>query len=553
MDVKRFVESKDGKEAIDHLEQIFIGKPQISLRKFCDILLEINIEDDVYQAFVFSEIGSLFLKRKTGSYNYLLHRFCERNCTEDEEKEMLSRLVLPDLVNECKRAEDKKSVGIFYISKSQMWIETCAYTLERNDGEYLILMLSDITEMRNMEIKIKGYIKDVTHAMDVANDARSEFMERMSRSFREPVESIISLLEMAKGNIHHPIILEDYIKKMENTSRYMMSLIGDIRDISCLETGKTVLERNSFDLMKLMREVSEKIKKQVNDKLLGFTIEERGRLCRDYQLIGDSKKLCQVLENILSNAVKYTPTGGQIMLSYGEVREYNGMVDMEFSIQDNGVGISKDDIKNIFEPFWRKDRKREPGYDAKGLSLAISKRLVQLMNGKIEVESAEGEGSSFTVCVTLEKGLPIEKEESSRTIEKNEKCIMVADASLLDLEMVATYLEMNGYSVEKVGRGSDVVEKFKLAEGGYYQTLILDESLPMKNGSIIAKEIRSIERENPEKYENNPVPIIIMTKKAIPLEQELFKNRIIDGVLQKPLAADRLLGTLATLRQGNSV
>lgn len=551
MDGNRFVESKGGKEAIDHLEQIFMGNPQTSLRRFCDILLEINIRDGVYQGFVFSEMGSLFLNRKNGSYNYLLHRFCEKNCTDEEEKEILGRLMLSDLVNECKKSDDKKTVNVFYISGRGMWLETCAYTLDRNEGEYLILMLSDVTEMRNMEIRIKRYIKDVTHALDVANEARSEFMERMSQGFRNPLESIISLLGMAKGNIHHPIILEDYIKKMEDTSRYMMSLIGDIKDISCLETGKTVLERDSFDLMALIDDVSHKVRKQANDKLLGFTIEEKGRLCRDYFLIGDSKKLCQILENILSNAVKYTPTGGQIMLSYGEAKNSGEMVDMEFSIQDNGVGIPKDDVEKIFEPFWRKDSEFQSGYDAKGLSLAISRRLVQLMNGKIKVESAEGEGSCFTVLVTLEKGLPIEKEEPVRSEDKNDKRILVADANLLDAEMVVTYLEMNGFLADKSTKGSDVVEKFKSMPAGYYQTLILDESMPMKNGTIIAKEIRSIERENPEKYENNPVPIIIMTKKTIPLEQELFKNRIINGVLQKPLDSDRLLGTLETLKHGN--
>lgn len=549
MDGNRFVESKEGKEAIDHLEQIFKGNPQTSLRRFCDILLEINIGDGMYHGFVFSEKGSLFLNRKKGSYNYLLHRFCEKNCTDEEEKEILGRLILPELVNICKKSEDKKTVNVFYISKSGMWLETCAYTLERSEGEYLILMLADITEMRNLEIRIKSYIKDVTRAMDAANNARSEFMERMSQGFRNPVESIISLLDMAKGNIHHPVILEDYIKKMEDTSRYMMSLIGDIRDMSCLETGKTVLKRNSFDLLALIKEIEKKVRKHVNGKLLGFTIEEKGRLCRDYFLIGDSEKLSQVLENILSNAIKYTPTGGQIMLSYGEVRENKGMVDMEFSIQDNGVGIPKDDIENIFEPFWRNEKEEQPGYDAKGLSLAISRRLVQLMNGKIEVESAEGGGSCFTVSVTLEKGLPIEKDGSSHSADKNEKRILVADANLLDAETVATYLEINGFHAEKATKGSDVVEKFKSMPEGYYQTLILDESMPIKSGSVIAKEIRSIERENPDKYENNPIPIIIMTKKAIPLEQELFKNRIINGVLQKPLDADRLLGTIETLKQ----
>lgn len=543
-----FLEGKKYVDSMNYLEKLSREGSGASLYGFCDVLLEISVKDDSYRSFAFSDAAAAFFKNKTGSYTELLKLFSEKYFGPEERKDVISKLMLSSLIHDSEKSEDKKAISQHYAARTQTWIATCAHCTERESGKYVILMVSDITNEKKRDILFRSCMNDAFRAMDAAGRIRSEFVEKVGRDFRKPAENIYSLLGMARENISSPVVLEDCLNKMEESSNYMLALLRDMRDISSLEIGSTVLERESFDMAGLMDNLSRRIRKQAREKHLTFNFSEKGKICRDYFMIGDAKRLCQALENVLINAVKYTPEGGSIDFSYGETKEDADRINMEFTIKDSGIGMEEEDLNYIFEPFWRKDEKEQSGYDAKGLSLTISLRLVQLMNGSIDVKSVKNEGSCFTVNVVLEKGMMIGSREDKKAETEDEKCIMVADASLLDAEMVVTFLEMQDFNTEKSARGADVIEKFKNAPKGYYQALILDESMPIKSGSNIAREIRSIEKGNPGKYGYSPVPIIITAKNPVSNEQELIDSKIINAVIKKPVASEELSKALNDIK-----
>lgn len=545
---KFFLEGKKYVDSMNYLEKLSREGSGASLYGFCDVLLEISVKDDSYKSFAFSDAAAAFFKNKTGSYTELLKLFSEKYFGPEERKDVIGKLMLSSLIHDSEKSEDKKAISQHYAARTQTWIATCAHCTERESGKYVILMASDITNEKRRDILFRNCMNDAFRSMDAAGRIRSEFVEKVGRDFRKPAENISSLLGMARENISSPVVLEDCLNKMEESSDYMLALLRDMRDISSLEIGSTVLVRESFDMAGLMDNLSRRIRKQAGEKHLTFNFSEKGKICRDYYMIGDAKRLCQALENMLINAVKYTPEGGSIDFSYGETKEDADRINMEFTIKDSGIGIEQEDINYIFEPFWRKDEKEQSGYDAKGLSLTISLRLVQLMNGSIDVKSVKNEGSCFTVNVVLEKGMMIGSREDKKAETEGEKCIMVADASLLDAEMVVTFLEMQDFNTEKSARGADVIEKFKNAPKGYYQALILDESMPIKSGSNIAREIRSIEKGNPGKYGYFPVPIIITAKNPVSNEQELIDSKIINAVIKKPVASEKLSKALNDIK-----
>lgn len=521
---------------ISRIDDIIKENPECISKRICDIMVEVDVQDETYTMHVFREHSIIRPLAGQGAYDALVRDFCDNYCTPEDEKPVLEKMVLERLYRECTR---QKEVSFhFYFSKINVWIEVAAFLLHSGERETISMMFSDVTKEQKRAEEDRNNLADALGAVEVANSAKNDFLTKMSHEIKMPVDSLLSMIAFARNNIHHPVQLENYLNKMEDTTKYLLSMVDNIRDITNLESGRLVIAKESFDLMQTISDLSYQVGKSAKSKLIHFEVEEYGELIQDYNVIGDKLHLMQILENVLLNALKYTPSGGTVSFSYEEQAEEDGRIQMVFTVKDNGIGISRERLEHIFE-IYPSEKERKWVGEGTGLGLAISYRLVHLMNGDIQVESEEAKGSCFKIYVPFEKGVRKEVKIESQKMESLEKKILIAEANLLDCETIVTYLELNGYKVVRATHGADVVKKFKQAEEGYYQAIILAENLPIQNGASAASEIRKIGTPEADR-----IPIILTVKKLLGANHELFKNRIISFELEKPIDADRLLGVL---------
>lgn len=515
--------------------------PEHMAKRICDVLIELDREKETYtmQMFCGHDIARAFPAE--GNYQTLLQEFVSRHCVPQDSEQVLKKLQLSCLYEEC--LEKEEVTFDFYFSGISMWVEITAFLMCPKQ-EKICLMLTDVTKEYKRAQENKKELANALGAIEAANSAKSDFLTKISHEVKMPVDSLLSMIEFSRHDIQNPAKLENYLSKMEDTSRYLLSMVDNIRDITNLESGKLLLTGASVDLTKMLSQLSYQVGKTAKSKLIHFEVEDHGSLIEDYHVIGDEPHLTQILENVLMNAIKYTPSGGRVLFSYEELEEKDGKIRMVFTVRDNGIGISKERLAHIFETYPSEQRLKWVG-EGTGLGLAISYRLVHLMGGEIEAESEVAKGSCFRIFVPLEKGVHKEVEKKPQKLENLGKQILIAEANLLDCETLVTYLELNGYKVVRATHGKDVVKKFRQAEPGFYQAVILAENLPIQKGEKAAEELRGLGTPEAES-----IPVILTVKKLHAAEHELYQKGIITCELEKPIDADRLL---AVLKQAKTI
>ena len=376
-----------------------------------------------------------------------------------------------------------------------------------------------------------------------ANLAKREFLFNMSHDIRTPMNAIIGFTALAQTHIDDRGQVEDYLKKISVSSQHLLSLINDVLDMSRIESGKVTLEAKPVHLPELVHELRDIIQAVVSKKDLSLTLDTVG--VENEDVIADPLRLEQILINVLANAVKFTPDGGQISLWIVQKDTAPaGYADFEFHIKDNGIGMSEEFQKHIFEQFARERTSTVSKIQGTGLGMAITKSLVDMMGGRITVKSGQGKGSEFTISLRF----PIGEAKTGQTPPAAKasaftgKKLLVVEDNELNLEIASTLLKEAGFEVDTAENGKIAVEKVEAASADRYDLILMDIQMPEMDGYEATRRIRAL----PD-AKKAALPIVAMTANAFEDDRKNALHAGMNGHIAKPLDIQKLFQVLSEL------
>ena len=376
-----------------------------------------------------------------------------------------------------------------------------------------------------------------------ANLAKREFLFNMSHDIRTPMNAIIGFTALAQTHIDDRDQVEDYLKKISVSSQHLLSLINDVLDMSRIENGKVTLETKPVHLPELVEDIGDAIQVGADKKHISFTVDTAGMKNED--VIADPLRLEQILINVLANAVKFTPDGGQISLRIVQKDTAPAdYADFEFHIKDNGIGMSEEFQKHIFEQFARERTSTVSKIQGTGLGMAITKSLVDMMGGRITVKSEQGKGSEFTISLRF----PIGEAKTGQTPPAAKasaftgKKLLVVEDNELNLEIASTLLKEAGFAVDTAENGKIAVEKVEAASAGRYDLILMDIQMPEMDGYEATRRIRAL----PD-AKKAALPIVAMTANAFEDDRKNALHAGMNGHIAKPLDIQKLFQVLSEL------
>ena len=376
-----------------------------------------------------------------------------------------------------------------------------------------------------------------------ANLAKREFLFNMSHDIRTPMNAIIGFTALAQTHIDDRGQVEDYLKKISVSSQHLLSLINDVLDMSRIENGKVTLETKPVHLPELVGDIGDTIQVGADKKHISFTVDTAGMKNED--VIADPLRLEQILINVLANAVKFTPDGGQISLRIVQKDTASAdYADFEFHIKDNGIGMSEEFQKHIFEQFARERTSTVSKIQGTGLGMAITKSLVDMMGGRITVKSEQGKGSEFTISLRF----PIGEAKTEQTPPAAKasaftgKKLLVVEDNELNLEIASTLLKEAGFEVDTAENGKIAVEKVEAASADRYDLILMDIQMPEMDGYEATRRIRAL----PD-TKKAALPIVAMTANAFEDDRKNALRAGMNGHIAKPLDIQKLFQVLSEL------
>ena len=376
----------------------------------------------------------------------------------------------------------------------------------------LCVIITNVCVVLSMRARrFRDLTEAALHRAEEASAAKTEFLSNMSHDIRTPINGIMGMLDIAEENFEDQARVRDCLTKMRGAASHLLSLVNDVLDMSKIESGSMKLLNNPFDLRVLLQSCCDIVEGQIIERNLTFT-KQIGPFWHPY-LVGSELHVRQVLINILSNAVKYTPDGGTIRFCAKETLYEEGLVHLRIEITDNGIGMSEEFLQHIFEPFTQEQRSSRTHYKGTGLGMAITKKLVDQMHGSLDVESEPGKGSTFIVRLSL----PVDptphpvaeqqpaKQEDTPTLAGLH--LLLAEDNELNSEIAVTLLEAEGAEVTAVTNGREAVEAIQHAAPHTYDAVLMDVMMPEMNGLEATRCIRAFEGVGPDEG----TPIIAMT------------------------------------------
>ena len=373
---------------------------------------------------------------------------------------------------------------------------------------------------------------------EAANEAKTEFLQRMSHDIRTPINGICGLVNMAD---HYADDMEKQTEcraKVKEASHLLLELVNEVLDMSKLESDEVVLEEIPFNLIRISREVFVVIDQMAAEQNIQIVWEKKE--VTHWDLIGSPGHVKRVMMNILSNAVKYNRANGQIHISCREIpSEQSEWTTIEFVCRDTGIGMTESFQKHIFEPFAQEHTGSRTKYAGTGLGMAITKKLIEKMGGTITFESEEGTGTTFVIRVPFR--IDTGRSGRAETEEKPEVSIkgvhiLLAEDNELNMEIAEFVLQNEGADVSKAWNGQEAVEVFKKSEPREFDVILMDIMMPVVNGYEATKMIRSLEREDAKE-----IPIIAMTANAFTEDRIRAKEAGMDEHVAKPVDVELLM------------
>ena len=426
-----------------------------------------------------------------------------------------------------------------------------SFVVEDEKEEYRMKLESAVRRERQQMAELaenREALREALTAAEHANHAKTVFLSNMSHEIRTPMNTIIGLNNIALAD---PDLSEDtkrYLEKTGDSAQHLLEIINNILDMSRIESGRMTIKKEDFSLRNALYQVETIIGGQCRDKGLDFDCQIHDSVSDHYA--GDATKLKQILINILGNAVKFTQEGGKVSFIAEEIARQDGRATMQFTIADNGIGISEEYLPQLFDAFSQEDASSTNTYGSTGLGMSITKSLVELMDGHISVESEKNVGTTFTVCVTLEE--PSEKfaaEDDSHGAEDGDlegRRILLAEDVPINAEIIVMILSKKKIEAEIAENGRIAVEMFEDHDPGYYDAILMDMRMPEMDGLSATKAIRALDREDA-----GSIPIIALTANAFDEDVERSLKAGLNAHLSKPVNSDVLLRTLEQMILGS--
>ena len=410
---------------------------------------------------------------------------------------------------------------------------------------------SSLKESNQKLEETQNTVAEALAAAKAASKAKSDFLANMSHDIRTPMNAIIGMTALIEHDAESPEKIREYTKKVNNSSQHLLGLINEVLDMSKIESGKLVLNSAEFDLKELLEQVEAGFRPQMNAKGQKFSITTN-QISHNW-LIGDNVRVLQILNNLLSNSFKYTPTKGQIRLDVEELKQTShNYAKICFRVSDNGIGMSSEYLSRIYDSFSREERTTVNTIQGTGLGMSIVKSLVDLMGGSINVDSIQGKGTQFVVVLDFKISERNEKrEEKPETVESDENTglkgmhFLCAEDNELNAEILSELLEIEGASCEICENGQVIVERFEQSKPGEFDMILMDVQMPIMNGYEATKAIR-----NGTHPLAKTIPIIAMTANAFSEDIQNSLNVGMDAHVSKPVDMKTLIKTVHSIQSG---
>ena len=407
-----------------------------------------------------------------------------------------------------------------------------------------IVDLSDRTGEHQTTLAVEAALE----VAEKASKAKTDFLSNMSHDIRTPMNAIIGITTLMKNELHQPEKLAGHLGKLETSGRLLLGIINDILDMSRIESGKTTLNIEKTNLPQQVSQLDSIIRQQASQRRQTFTVENH---VQHENVLADPNRLNQVLMNILSNAVKYTPQGGHIRLEVEELTHTEHYAKYRFVVQDDGIGMSAVYQKTLFEPFTREEKSGTNRVQGTGLGMAITKSIVDLMGGTIHVESAPGKGSRFEVVLELPIDAEADKVQPTSPLPEEDEAVsplsgmsfLCAEDNAINAEILEMLLETKGASCTICSNGQEIVDAFASVKPGEYDMILMDVQMPVMDGLEATRRIRN--GENPL---GRIIPILAMTANAFLEDMQKSKEAGMDEHLSKPVDIAALEQTVKRFR-----
>lgn len=397
-----------------------------------------------------------------------------------------------------------------------------------------------ISEMKetNKQLEIARVTAEkAMKAAEQANDSKTQFMASVSHDIRTPLNAILGLSTLMEHELHNPDTLKTYIKKLQYSGEHLLGLINDILDMSKIENDSVTLQNDSVNISEQIEQIHTIIRPQAEARQQAFEICKKN--LSPERVIADATRLRQILLNLLSNAVKYTPVGGKILFTTEELpASDSAQISYHFAVRDNGIGMSEDFLRHIFEPFARSQLTAETTQGT-GLGMAIAKNIVDMMHGSIQVESTLNEGSCFEVDLSFPKDTSSHSTADSSATQEilslEGKRFLCAEDNELNAEILTSMLELSGASCTIYANGKLLCDAFEHVQPGAYNAVLMDVQMPVMNGYEATKAIRN---------STNPlgatIPIIAMTANSFAEDIRRCLDSGMNAHISKPINMDTL-------------
>ena len=412
-------------------------------------------------------------------------------------------------------------------------------SLQDPEGAKIYVGVRDITLIEEERTEYNRKLMSALAQAEEANKGKSYFLFNMSHDIRTPLNAIIGYSELAKNHLDEKEVLDDYIYKIQTCGRQLLGLIGDVLDMAKIESGNLEISEKPCLCQDLMSDIMISVNESAKKK--GLEFEASGNACHS-TILCDKVKVQKILLNILSNAVKYTPQGGKISLSVQEkIREDEGLSDFTFVVKDNGIGISKEFLPYIFNSFSRERNATISGVSGTGLGMTITKRLVDAMGGKIEVESQQNMGTTVTVSITFSRlvGLEEKREEIIPDAFLKDIRVLLVEDNEINGEIASEMLRELKVNVDLVTNGKECIDALLEKDAGYYDLVLMDIQMPVMDGYEATRIIRRFSDKD-----KRLIPVIAMTANAFEEDKQKAFQSGMNGHLAKPVEMRHLIQAL---------
>lgn len=508
---------------------------------------------DLNQNQYFMLKGSDYVRERLpqkGSYDALLDILKE--IVEDDTYQQFREAFARDNMFELTRQRVRDFGGDFkrMFNQEYRWVHVQMLYDESLQQDSVVLCFKDIDNTKKQELSRMEFMQESLNSVDQMAKSKNIFFSNMSHDMRTPLNGIIGLTNLAMENLEDPKRIKDAFRKIQSLSNQLLTLINDILELSKMEQGKLEIRNQNFNIRENMEELVFVYQTQITDKQKQFDVLIH---VDDEWVNSDWSRIQQILDNLLSNAFKFTEENGKIRLQVTEQKDYNSKFGKyQIIVEDDGAGMSRDFLKKIFIPFERETKFGAAKVAGTGLGMPIVHDLVIKMQGTIEVTSSLGNGTTFTVMLPLEicntdvsgntEQSGEDTPDSVEELDGNGRKVLIAEDNEINMEIGVEILRMFGFEVEQAWNGKEALDLFRESEENEYALIVMDMKMPVMDGCEAARQIRRLNRPDAK-----TIPIIAATANAFTEDIALTQKAGMNAHISKPIDFDVLKKTIAKL------